>query len=352
MRPPDEKQAVPRIAELLAELFGSSLPSVCVQHVGRQERFDFAVSVAGHRFAGEYKRNASAGSIAAAIESLQRCAKTSDDVSIPLVVVPFMGQVGRDLCEQRRISWLDLCGNAKIVAPGHRIWIEGRPNRFVQRGRPANVFASKSSRIARQLLLYPRRFQSQAELRSHTGLADGYISKIARRLVEEGYLDVNGAGAVRPRDPNLLLDAWHETYDFSRHRIIKGHVSARSGDELLERVVEQIARERLDWAVTGLSAAWLYTRFAAFRLATVYLSSMPSHSFLKRLEFTEEPKGANLWLVLPDDEGVFHGTRAQQGIPTVSAVQTYLDLKGHPERAKDAAAELRRKLLDWGPHGT
>jgi hypothetical protein len=32
-------------------------------------------------------------------------------------------------------------------------------------------------------------------------------------------------------------------------------------------------------------------------------------------------------------------------------VQTYLDLKGQPERAKDAAIELRRKLINWGQHG-
>jgi hypothetical protein len=189
-------------------------------------------------------------------------------------------------------------------------------------------------------------------LARQTRLGDGYVSKIVRRLAQEQYLDTNEQGAVRPRDPDLLLDAWHGAYDFERQRIIKGHVPARSGDELLQRVVSEISHEKLEWAVTGLSAAWLYTRFAAFRLAAVYLSAMPSRSLLKELEFSEEPKGANLWLVLPDDEGVFHGSRVQGGIPCVSAVQTYLDLKSQPERAKDAAVELRKRLLNWGQHGT
>ncbi len=352
MKPPNEKQAVSEIVELLAEQFCSSPKAIRVQHVGAALPCDYAISVAGHRFMTEYKSNASTSSVAAAIDGLNRSAEINADLGLPLIVVPFMGQVGLQLCDRSGMSWLDLCGNAKIVAPGLRIWIEGRPNKYRERGRPPNVFASKSSRVARQLLLHPQRFQTQADLARQTGLGDGYVSKITRRLRQENYIDTNEVGALRPRDPNLLLDAWHDAYDFSRHRIMKGHVPARSGDELLRRVVKTVFHEKLEWAVTGLSAAWLYTSFAAFRLATVYLSSMPSRSVLKEMEFSDEPTGANLWLVLPDDEGVFHGSRAQEGIRCVSAVQTYLDLKGHPERAKDAAAEVRSKLLKWGRHGT
>lgn len=287
-----------------------------------------------------------------AIKGLQRCAEIHPHAGLPLIVVPFMGQVGRRLCEQSQMSWLDLCGNAKIVAAGLRIWIEVRPNKFSDRGRPPNVFASKSSRVARQCLLDPACFHTQAELARLTGLDDGYVSKIVRRLKQENYLDVSEEGAVRPRDPNLLLDAWQESYDFNRHRTIKGHVPARSGDDLLQRVVRVISQEKLEWAVTGLGAAWLYTSFAAFRLATVYVSSMPTRSLLKEMEFSDEPKGANLWLILPDDEGVFHGSQVQEGIRCVSPVQTYLDLKGHPERAQEAAAELRQRFLKWEKHAT
>jgi hypothetical protein len=350
MKPPSEKQAVSEVIELLADLFCTTPSAIQVRHVGATEHYDYAIAVADYRFMAEYKTNAATGSVAAAIKGLKRCAESNAQAGFSLIVVPFMGHMGRQLCDQARISWLDLCGNAKIVAPGLRIWIEGRPNRYSERGRPPNVFASKSSRIARQLLFYPQLFQSQADLARQSGLGDGYVSKIVRRLRQEHYIEANEEGAVRPHDPNLLLDAWRDVYDFNRHRLIKGHVPARSGDELLQRVVKAIFHEKVEWAVTGLSAAWLYTSFAAFRLVTVYLSSMPSRTLLKEMEFSDEPKGANLWLVLPDDEGVFQGSQAQEGIPCVSAVQTYLDLKGHPERANDAAVELRRKLLNWGRH--
>lgn len=350
MKPPTEAQAVPQIVELLADLFASSPKTVRAQHVGTAGGYDYAIAVPGQRFIAEYKSNSSAGSVAAAIDLLKRIDDTKSNGRHRLVIVPYMGDVGRALCDSSGTSWLDLCGNAKITAPGLRIWIEGRPNKYIDRGRPPNLFAPKSSRIARQLLLEPKRFQSQAQLARQTGLGDGYVSKIVRRLAQEHYLDLDKAGAARPHDPSVLIDAWHDAYDFNRHRIIRGHVPARSGDELLRRLVEAIKREKSQWAVTGLGAAWLYTHFAAFRLATVYLSAMPSRALLKQIEFSEEPKGANLWLVLPDDEGVFHGGQMAEGIRCASPVQTYLDLKAQPERAKDAAAELRRKCLDWGQH--
>lgn len=350
MKPPTEKQAASEIVDLLADLFGSSTKAVRLREAATSNGYDYSISVPGHRFIVEYKNLASAGPLANSVDRLQQFAEGHPDGSLPLIVVPFMGQVGRELCEKSGVSWLDLSGNAKIVAPGLRIWIEGRPNKYSNRGRPPNVFASKSSRIARQLLLQPQRFQTQAELARQTGLGDGYVSKIVRRLEQEHYIDANESGAVRPHDPNLLLDAWHSVYDFSRHRITKGHVPARSGDELLHKLAKQFSHEGVEYAATGLTAAWLFTNFAAFRLATFYLPSMPSRSLLKEIEFADEPKGANLWLVLPDDEGVFQGSQKQAGIQCVSPVQTYLDLKGQPERAKDAAVELRRKLLNWGQH--
>ena len=75
---------------------------------------------------------------------------------------------------------------------------------------------------------------------------------------------------------------------------------------------------------------------------------MPTKKLLREIEFNEEPRGANVWLILPDDDGVFHGCNEQAEVRCVSPLQTYLDLKGHPERAKDAAVELRREHLSWG----
>lgn len=82
---------------------------------------------------------------------------------------------------------------------------------------------------------------------------------------------------------------------------------------------------------------------------TFFVAAYPSDKLLKTIGFRQEPKGANLWIVVPDDPSVFDGERAVGGVHVVHPVQAYIDLMAHPERAKDAAAELRSRCLRWNP---
>jgi len=66
--------------------------------------------------------------------------------------------------------------------------------------------------------------------------------------------------------------------------------------------------------------------------------------------FHEEQKGENVWLVVPNDEGVFHGATEREGVRCVHPVQVYMDLKDHPERSAEAAEQLRAQLLRKGSH--
>ncbi|MCA9223140.1 MAG: hypothetical protein KDA71_22635, partial [Planctomycetales bacterium] len=147
MKPPTEAQAVPLVIDLLSDFLAIPPASVDVRSRGSSGDIGSAISVAGYQFISDYKPQASAAAVSQAIESLQR--SDNPDGAIRLVVVPFMGDAGRGLCDRAEVSWLDLSGNARIIAPGLRIQVEGRSNKFVQRGRPPNVFAPKSSRVAR-----------------------------------------------------------------------------------------------------------------------------------------------------------------------------------------------------------
>ena len=149
----------------------------------------------------------------------------------------------------------------------------------------------------------------------------------------------------------LLLDAWQEAYQFSKHTIHQGHVAARTGDALLRFVNDTLIEQGIEHAATGLAAAWALTRFATFRIATFYLPTDPSPALCERLGYREDPRGANLWLVVPNDAGVFQGAIEKGGIRCVHPVQVYVDLKDHPERATEAAERLRTELLNWRRDG-
>ena len=312
---------------------------------------DLHVSAAGHVFVVEVLRAASPGVLVARAPHVVAAARRRGRKVLPLLVVPFMSDVGRKVCEAASIHWFDLSGNAHIVAPGMRIIIDGRPNRFRRPGRPANIFAPKSARVVRWLLENDGRALMQREIARATDMTEGFVSRIAARLEDESYVLRGPNGALRVKDPALLLDAWREAYRFDKHVILRGHVAARSGDALARLVSDTLVEGSVKHAATGLTAAWQMTHFAAFRIATFFITEAPSDELRERLGFREDERGANLWFVVPNDVGVFHGAETRGGLRCVHPVQAYIDLKAHPERATEAAEALRTELLSWAHHG-
>jgi len=331
----------------LAEFLELPEEQVTISESEKEPGPDFMVRAGKYTFLVESKGSSARAPVNQAVGRLEERRKNQGKDVIPLLVVPYMGETGRHSCQEHEIAWLDLSGNARIKAPGLFINVAGKPNRFKSAGRPPNLFAPKSSRIVRQLLIESDSGFTQRELALATGLDEGYTSRIARRLEESGLVVRDDASLLKPEDPDQLLDAWGEVYDFRKHHIVKGHVAARSGDELLHRMAEVFNEHHVDYAATGLGAAWLYTHFANFRLVTFYLSHAPVDELTNALGFREDNRGANTWLVFPNDEGVFRGSEVLEGIRCVHPVQVYLDLKALPERSSEAASRLRQEYLNW-----
>jgi hypothetical protein len=330
-----------RLEELLKQPVRAKYPR------GHKDGPDRYFHVGKYLFAVEAKSSNRLAIIHRACDQARFFAQRESRVAVPLVAVPYMGPSGREACEAAHVSFVDAAGNAHIEAPGLFVHVEGKRNGTSSPGRPSSVFAARSSRVARCLLLDPQRWWQQKELAEHTGLGRGFISRIVARLTEDGLLEHSEAGKVRPSDPNLLLNAWKDEYDFRRHRIIAGHIAARSGEELVERFVDAAGKHHLGYAFTGLPAAAMLAPFAGFRLAAVYLRQTPDEKLLKVLGFHQGERGANTWLVLPNDDGVFDGAEEVRGRVCVSAVQVYLDLHHMPERADEAAEHLRKDCLNW-----
>ena len=347
MQIPREPIAIRQAAEQLAEIFG--VPELVENaRIGVRSddgyQWDAVITAAGHCFVLEWKRSSSLAPIVAGIRQLETARNSFPNDVIPLLVVPYMGKTSQELCERAELPWLDLSGNARIIVPGIFYQNLGNPNLFRRTGRPESAFGPRGSRITRRLLIEPDKAIRQHALASGTGLDKGHTSRVVGKLLESGLVE-RGEDGISLTDRDALLESWRDDYRFDRHHIVRGHIAARGGDHLIRSIAGTLSRVEEDYAATALPAAWLWTEFAGYRLATVYLSTVPSSGLKKELGFREEARGANTWLVVPNDEGVFDGVEAVAGIRCVHPVQVYVDLKDQPERATEAAAELRKRLL-------
>lgn len=295
----------------------------------------------GHRFAFDFRtspRTALVNHWAATVARRE----STEPTAIPVLVVPYMGKEVADAARRAGISWVDLSGNAHLHADNLLIHVEGRPNRFKKKGRPSSAFAPKSARVTRILLTDPNRWWAQADLVRESGLGRGFVSRIVRRLAAEELAEIRSDGRLRPTRAEALLDAWRAVYRFDRHDVRRLHLAARSGVELARVVEDALHPSNPDYAFTGLPAAWSYDPFVLFRLVTVYIRRPSLLETLRSVGAREEESGANLWVVLPNDAGVFHGAGNQNGLRCVSVVQTWLDLQAMPERSAEAAERIRR----------
>jgi hypothetical protein len=194
------------------------------------------------------------------------------------------------------------------------------------------------------MLLDHHRWWRQVDLAEATGLDDGNVSRVVRRLFDQALLDRN-QGKYRPRDPGLLLTAWADEYRLDRHDIVLAHASG-PGVDVSRRLEEQLRAAGVQHAFTGLPAAWALDHFTRYRLTSVYVAGDPRRA-LDELDLRRSPKGGNVQIIGPNDVGVFTGAAEQDGLTCVAPIQAYLDLRELPERADEAAEHLRARHLQW-----
>jgi hypothetical protein len=100
----------------------------------------------------------------------------------------------------------------------------------------------------------------------------------------------------------------------------------------------------IPYALTGFSGAERFAPAVRYQRATIYISR-DIRELAQRLEFKLVPSGANITLLSPYDNGVFHGSQEIDGIRIASPVQLYLDLIHAHGRGEEAAAALRERIL-------
>jgi hypothetical protein len=286
-------------------------------------------------------------------------------VAVRVLALPFVSPRMADLCKESGWSWFDLAGNCLIDVPGvlrlerignapvHRPPKVGANLGTPEAGRvirallaPENAGRRWTQRDVRVLGLPPESIQSPVSL--------GLVNKVARRLREEAFIEERPDGGFQVRDPLKLLFAWRDAYRFDRHEQ-RAYFTLLQGKRLHD------ALARLDPQTGGFSA---YAAFSAAEFQAphvrqakvwVYVSAQEIFRLEETLEAKTVESGANLVVLVPNDDGVFYlcdaGTVGRMA--ATNAVQTYVDLYHCGSRGEEAAeAVLAQRLKpEWKQKG-
>ena len=209
-----------------------------------------------------------------------------------------------------------------------------------------NIFASKSSRVLRVLLVDFGRDWSEREIAQEAAVSNGLAHYVVRTLFELGFVARDERNRLVLVDPSRLLKRWGAYHQYDR---MNGFLDYFTFEREIDRFVKGVAELDLEYAVCGLVGAWLVAPYVRPVDVHLYVSSKDvAEEIAEKLELNPTPKGGNVKFVLPYDEGVFYGTRKVRDVKVVSNVQLYVDLYNFPARGEEASSRLLEVVLrEW-----
>jgi len=201
-----------------------------------------------------------------------------------------------------------------------------------------NIFEPKASRILRILLLNPGRAWTIRELASEAQVAYGYVHAVVAALSQSGYVLRNQVNRLEMADPIRVLKRWAAYHQYDAVNTI---VNYYTFEREVDRVIQTLRGKTTDYALTGLSGAWLMApQVRPVAIDTYVRNEGEAKKLAEDLLLKLIPKEGNVRLVIPCDEGVFYRTQEIDGVRVVSNVQLYVDLLNHPMRGEEAAAPI------------
>lgn len=260
----------------------------------------------------------------------------------PLIVTPELSSRIATACKERGIAAIDLNGRCWLRAPGmlvDRGPLSGRS--FSYDLEPRNIFVGKSARIIRCLLTDRERSWTQGEIVPRCKASSGLVSRIVQHLINQGFLEKTSAREFRLRDWQGLLNTWGDSDNFAK----RNRTATYAGffgpmQELQQRLQQWASAETVPLAFTQWTAAWARHPYTEPVVCSAYVERFPDATSRKELGLRPVTEGGNLWLHVPDDEGILAETQTCSGLTLVTDAQIYLDLKRTGLRGPEAGAAL------------
>lgn len=255
-----------------------------------------------------------------------------------LVVTRWVSAATRERLVEAGLNFIDLTGNARIVlsVPGLFIEATGSAHDPAPETRRATLKGVAAARVVRALCRVPLPVGVRA-LAASARATPGYVSKILSMLDREAVVCRSEEGRVTQVDLARLLQRWAADAPLTSRAAVSSWIDARG----LPAFLAKLAKAPIRYAVTGSLVAARKAPVAASRLAMVYTDD--PEALAQALGLRPAEAGANVLLLLPEDDLVFRDTWLEEGICCAALPQVAADLLSSPGRGP-AEAEA---LLGW-----
>ena len=264
----------------------------------------------------------------------------------PLIVTPYIGPAGRELCRKEGVSYVDTVGNVGLFLEDGFILKESSTGLKQQRRVMKSLFSPKATRVLRVLLENPDRAWQYQELADAAKVSLGQAYNVVERQTGEEYVGPTKMGK-KVLNPAGLLDRWASAYVVTRANTFESYYSdGTSYRGVMEMLARSAGKARTRYGFTLFAGASLVAPFVRSPQVHLYLLGDAS-VFAEAAGLKPVTSGGNVHLVQPYDEGVLNPLQTIEGLNVVGNVQLYLDLVNYPARGKEQAEALRERALGF-----
>ena len=267
-----------------------------------------------------------------------------DKKGYPVIIAPYISELGKEICKKIGVGFLDLSGNAYLDFNSFYLEVEGKPNKFKSLARLPGLFNPKGERVLRFYLFQEKgeSTRSYRQIAGEVSVSLGQVSKVNQKLDESGLWTEELEGA-RVLDKTKLLDLWRDNYRFERNRVLSFY-SMKQTLQIEKQIAEFCKTNGVQHALTLFSGANRIAPFTRYNVATSYFSG-DIERIRKELELKEVPSGANLQIIIPYDEGVYYKAQEVNSATVANPIQIYLDLYNNKGRGREQADFLRERII-------
>ncbi len=255
-----------------------------------------------------------------------------------LAVSPWMSSATRAILVDAGVNLTDLTGSIRLslAEPGLFMQADGADRDPWPDTMRVTLRGAKAARVVRALCT-ARPPIGVRELAEQASASPGYVSKLVRMLDQQAAVHRTDAGQVGEVDLRRLLERWGDDAPLEKRATMTSWLAPRGLSALQERLKKLDAR----YTVTGSLAASQRAPVAASRVISLYVEDPEAFAAETGLRAAEA--GANVLLLVPDDDYVFEDTWTEQRLRFAALPQVVADLLSGPGRGPSEADAL----LDW-----